>query len=336
MNLIFRLPQTLIRSLGISELDNYNFFLANTIRSTKHIINSTEVEKSVFRVATEIVYAINKDSRLNYLNLYEENAVYPLDATVDYNLIQSFENLKKIKKISLLPYDSLVLNPEKHDLIYMKSFLKGIKDCFTIWKFVKPEVCYNWIDMITKNETKNYLPWFWKPQKLDLKLYLSRVKVVAKHLALKYEFMNEFLKAYDPIYIQYTKYPGAINLTDRLDCIYESSELFRSKIKNKNCAIFVKPHRSVPYIKSEEPEYYKGVRLFLPNNLDELLIPSELFINSKENPFLIISEWSSSLFNFQVETLIPIKNHNDKFYFMRMRMANRRLSKYFDLEDIFA
>jgi hypothetical protein len=301
----------------------------------KHKINSTEVEKSISRVTSEIIYAINNSSQLNHINLYDENIVYPSHAILDYNLIQSFENLKKINHISLLPYDSLVLNPEKRDLLDVKSFLKGMKDCFTIWRHVKPELCYNWVDMITKNEARNYLPWFWKPQKLDLELYLSRVKVVSQHLALKYEFMEEFMKADDPVYLQYTQYPGAIDLFDRLDNIFETSKLFRTKIQKANCAIFVKPHRSILDIKSSEPKYYKGVRIFMPNKIDELLIPSELFINSKENPFLIISEWSSSLFNFQAGTLVPIKNQNDKSDFSRMRMANRRLSNYFDLEDVF-
>ena len=91
--------------------------------------------------------------------------------------------------------------------------------------------------------------------------------------------------------------------------------------------IFLKPHRSVPKYVEFTAKKFKGVEIIKPETLEESLIPSEILINSSiENSPLIISEFSSSLFNFQSQEFIGIRDSDYAKEFSRLALSFKRLS----------
>lgn len=342
-NLIFRLPQSLIRSFGIKDIANFNFFQTNFTRNSPQQNNVAEIEMGIYNLNSIIIGSLTgKKSNLKFINLLDEKLIYPINAVVDYNLITSSEinrGLKQIKNLTILPYDSLVLNPKFEDIRYLKSFLKSTKDCYFIWKKSKAKFCYNWIDMITLNDHKTFLPWFWKPKELSLNLYLTRIRDVALSLSNEFEFMNNFHNCVNPILIQYTEYKSEMRIQNQLDNLFNLSAIFRDRIRQPGAEIFLKPHRTNMNYEDNNLTRFKGIKINRPISIEENFIPSEVFINSRNSNLLLISEWSSSLFNFQIKDIIPIKydNLHDLILkdFHRLRMSLSRLAKFRNLESFF-
>ncbi len=341
-NLIFRLPQSLIRSLGIEDIASYNFFQTNFIRNPNQEIDLVKIEKSIYNLNEIIVKSIkgNKSS-LNFMNLLDKKLIFPKHALVDYNLITSLETnrgLKQISNLAILPYDSSVLNPKLKDIRYFKSFLKSAKDCYYIWRNSNAKFCYNWVDMITVDNDEMFIPWFWKPKKLSLNLYLARIRDVASSLSGEFEFMNSFLNCLNPILIQYTEYSNEINVEKQLENIFNTSNIFRERIKQPGAEIFLKPHRTNTPHRDNRLTWFKGIKVNRPSSIEESFIPSEVFINSRNSNFLLVSEWSSSLFNFQIKDLIPVSTGWDDLVrkdFYKVKLTLIRLSRFKDLESLY-
>jgi len=338
LNLIFRLPQSLVRALGIKEIEKCNFYQANVHRHQKHKINSLPYERAIFNLNSLIVAGINKRKKLNFLNLFDDSIFFPQEVIVDYNLltsIETFKSLKNIKNISVLPYNSATFNPVIQDLFSIKGFSKCLKDSFEFSKKVKPRSFYNWVEMISGAENTKFLPWFWTSKSLSRELYLFNLKKVAAHLSGYYIFLKKFLNAEDPILIQYTELNENEILENLLNELFSVNSNFRNKILKKKSIIFIKPHRSNFKFKSYSIRNFKGTEIVYPLNMEESLIPSEIFINSRDNSFLFISEWSSSLINFQIREFIPIKRGFEKKNFTYMRLSLNRFARNIILEDYF-
>jgi hypothetical protein len=321
-NFIFRLPQTLIRALGIKEFTNFQFSQVNIIRNKTHVFNSDHLEKAYFQISEDIVKSLNPKSYIKKINLFDDTLILPDEATIDYNILTSsdiFYNIKKIKNIKVVPYESFVHNPAAIDLINILSFFKTLKRSYLFWSIHRPLYFYDWIDMITLNNFNYFLPWFWKPINLDIELYKFRLCIIAEQLSIKYEFMNKYLASKNPILIQLTEWPQKKKIVDNLEYIYNKSNTFRNLINTKDAQIFLKPHRSVPKYVEFTAKKFRGVEIIKPETLEESLIPSEILINS--------SNGNSPLFNFQAQKFIGIMDSDYSKEFSRLTLSFKRLSR---------
>ena len=329
-NFIFRLPQTLIRAVGIKEFTDFQFSQVNIIRNKSHIFNSAPLERAYFKISEDIIKSLNPKSYIERINLFDDTLILPDTAIIDYNILTSsdiFSNIKKIKNIKVVPYESFVHNPVATDLINTLSFFKTLKRSYLFWSIHRPLYFYNWIDMITLNKFSYFLPWFWKPINLDIELYKFRLNIVAEQLSLKYDYIDKYLTSKNPILIQLTEWPQKKTIIENLEYIYNKSEAFRNSINTEGAVIFLKPHRSVPKYVEFTAKKFKGVEIIKPETLEESLIPSEILINSSiENSPLIISEFSSSLFNFQSQEFIGIRDSDYAKEFSRLALSFKRLS----------
>jgi hypothetical protein len=140
--------------------------------------------------------------------------------------------------------------------------------------------------------------------------------------------MNKYLASKNPILIQLTEWPQKKKIVDNLEYIYNKSNTFRNLINTKDAQIFLKPHRSVPKYVEFTAKKFRGVEIIKPETLEESLIPSEILINSSNgNSPLIISEFSSSLFNFQAQKFIGIMDSDYSKEFSRLTLSFKRLSR---------
>lgn len=333
---IFRLPQTLIRGLGLENFTDLKFIQANIIRNKAHVFKSSELELAVFKLNNLIVNSIEPKSQFEEMNIFESNNSLPSTAIIDFNLLSShktFPNLLNIENISVMPYESFVHNPTPEDLIKVISFLRTLKRSYNFSKNVKPLYFYNWADMITLHKSSFFLPWFWKHQDLNLELYLMRIKSIRQNLSKKYSYVNNFLGVSNPILVQLTEWPGSKPIYQTLEDLYSNSEFFRTTIDKGNCTIFLKPHRSIPFYRQFLDDSYRDIPVIKTASLEETLIPTEVFINSNPQKVLLVSEFSSSLFNYQVKNLIGVRNENNAIDFSNIALTASRLPqdprKYF-------
>jgi len=140
--------------------------------------------------------------------------------------------------------------------------------------------------------------------------------------------MNKYLASKNPILIQLTEWPKKKTIIENLEYTYNRSEAFRNSINTEGALIFLKPHRSFPKYVEFTAKKFRGVEIIKPETLEESLLPSEILINSsvESNP-LIISEFSSSLFNFQSQGFIGIRDSDYAKEFSRLALTFKRLSR---------
>lgn len=313
--LLVRLPQTLVRALAIPEFNSLQILQSNIIRDPNHKINSSTREKAIFHLNNEIVLPINSINQISIVNMYKRDLIITRDTVVDFNLINDLK-LKKLESDEtpiIIPYASEVYNPIYHDVFNPLGLASCLKQSMYIRRNIKPKYIYDWIGMISDTQNYSNIPWFWKPLRMDMALYLERITTVAKHLKKSYGFLNKYLTSTNPILMLYSKNLNGYSLSQLLQSVYADSEKFRNQMSKQGVAIFVKPHRTEHFIPKDPIYKFKNVDIYYANNLIEHFIPSEIFINARKTPAFILSEWSSTLFNFQISEIIPIKNRIIQF-----------------------
>lgn len=301
-NLIVRLPQSLIRALGISNLPELNIIQSSLSRNSSHVFKSAPDEMAVYKLNKEIISALNFKSNYRLVNIFDDKLILPDYLIIDFNLISSLSLpcFKNLKKSIILPYASEVYSPVRSDVLNLEGFARCIKSSLRVKKFVHPEYFLNWTDMICRYNNPNFLPWFWKPLQMELPLYTKRIRSIANRLSKKYEFISNFLDAEKAILFQFGSLGGEKSVEKILLKLYSTSNIFRNYIDTGNANIFVKPHRSLGSRKNKYPLHFRGATIHTTNDLVERYIPSEIFINGSEKNFLLISDHSSSLYNFQI------------------------------------
>ena len=327
-DLIFRLPQSAIRSLGIPKLESMNFNQVNVNRPNAQTRNFAW-EEAVKEANHNIFTSVYPDSNINNLDLSDPNILIPKRAIVDLNLIthsKLYPNLQKIQSIAVLPYASHVYSPKIKDLIYWKSFARCLKYSFLSNKRIKVDFYYDWATMILKDSSTNYLPWFWKSSWLDIELYLLRLQKVAQLFSLKYDFFQKFMNSENPILLLATEYQNAPTIHEQLTNLYKTSPAFKDKIHQGNTEIFLKSHRTVPLPKKRLPSKFMNVPIMVAENLSETTIPSELFINSGKES-LLVSEFGSTVFNFQITEFVALPSSTDLLYISAHGLIVDRMKK---------
>ena len=327
-DLLFRLPQTAVRSLGIPNLEFMNLNQTN-LRRTQTSLESIERENAVYEVNSNIFNSIYPNASITSLNLAASNILMPEIATVDSNVLSSIDiypNLNKIKSIFALPYASHVTSPKINDLIYLKSFARCLKHSYLSNKKIKVDFYYDWATMILKDSSTNYLPWFWKPSGLDIDLYLLRIQKVAQSFSLKYDFFHKFMNSKNPVLLLATEYQNSPTILEQLTNLYKTCPRFKIKIHQENTEIFLKSHRTVPLPKNGLPSRFMNVPIIVAENLSETAIPAELFINSGKDSFLV-SEFGSTLFNFQITQFLALPSSTDVSYILEHGLIVDRMKR---------
>ena len=328
-NLLFRLPQTVIRSLGIPELTRLNFFQGNIAKNSKPRMGTAADEIAINKLNKEIIFAASDGKSPIIYDLFDSKNIVPENTILDFNLI-SFCNLpsmKNLRKPIVLPYSSEVYNPIKTDLLDPYGLLRCLKNSLYIRKQIKPKYFYDWASMICKNSNKGYIPWYWQPLQMNLELYLARMQKVASSLKTKYRFFHDFMESENPILIQYSGLGHNTSIGYQIESLYKNNRVFRSEIKKSGTRIFIKPHRSKPFMPENSLENFNGVEIRYAENLQEHYLPSEIFLNSRTNKYLFISEWSSAVYNFQISKFLPIKSKSIP-QFDDLLLTSRRLAQY--------
>ena len=326
-NLLIRLPQSLVRSLAIPEFPNLNIYEASYNRYSKKTKGILSQVKAISMINKYIIDAVSKSNKKIHVDLNRTNLKFPQDLIVDYNLMYqlNLKNFDLLSKIIVLPYGTEVHNPTFKDIFQPSGLSRCIRQSMYIRKRIKVDCIYDWAGMITLSDDENYLPWFWKPLKLDVDLYLERIHLVGRFLAERYHFVNEFFNQPNPILIQYSEGISRKPLLNVLNDLNQKSELFRSFLLKNNSKIFIKPHRSDISKLLNRPQFFKGAEIIYADNLEVNYIPSEVFINSGIDNFLLVSEFSTSIFNFQVKNFVAI-NESKPVQFKHNLMAARRLA----------
>jgi hypothetical protein len=337
-SLLFRLPQTLIRGLGIIDFQSLRFLQANIVRRENHRIGTDPVEQEIMVLNSEIIHSINDNAKIDVVDLYDENTKVPDKTILDFNLIHFLQVNKKIKlkNFAVLPYASEVYNPSYNELLHVNDLYWCLKKSMYIKKSLTPSYIYDWSSMISKSKNLRYIPWFWKAIPMDIELYLSQIQKVAKALSQKYNFLKLFTESKNPILVQYTESINGQSVDKLLTYLFESNSDFRNHLLNKDSAIFVKPHRSSLFQADKSTSLFMGRELHFASQLIEHYIPSEIFINSALNDSMVISEWSSAIFNYKCKNLIPILNTQDHLI-RNLSLAGKRLEQNcgFNPYDIF-
>lgn len=308
--ILIRLPQTLLRGLAIPNFTSLKVLQTNIERKLNFKDSVTPREAATYLINNKIIESIGMDTPETVLNIYDNKSLVPEHTIIDSNLAfnSKLPSFRKYKDPVILPYDSVVHNPIYSDLSCIKGFVYCLKDSLYFRKGIRPKYVYDWAGMICKTQNSKYIPWFWKPLPMDLNLYLDRIQIVSKCLGNKFTFLNRFQNSVNPILFLYSSEWHQSTIENTLLSLYENSEILRNQIDTEGSDIFVKPHRAEPFVPKAPINYFKGSRIVYAESLTEHFIPSELFINSKKNEFLLVSEWSSTLFNHQIERFVPIKD----------------------------
>jgi hypothetical protein len=311
-NLLFRLPQTIVRSLGIAEFSKLNFFQGNIAKNPSHRMGTAPDEIAINTLNSEIIFSASDGKTPIILDLFDSTIQVPRNTILDFNLIpfSNLPSMKKLKEPTVIPYASEVYNPILIDLLSPYGILRCLKNSLYIRRTVKPKYFYDWASMICGTNNQNYIPWYWKPITMSLELYLSKVKKVSNSLKKKYNFLNNFLETENPILIQYSEHANNSSIENQLNYLNSSNKIFQEELKKPGARIFIKPHRSRGFIPKHAIFSFKGVEIVYAESLIEHYIPSEIFLNSINKDFLFISEWSSAIYNFQIKKFIPLKSPN--------------------------
>jgi len=328
-NLLFRLPQTVVRSLGIPEFAQLNFFQGNIAKNPKHRIGTAPDEMAINELNREIIFAASDGKSPITYDLFDSKNIVPANTILDFNLI-SFCNLpsmQNLRKPIVLPYASEVYNPITTDLLNPYGLLRCLKNSLYIRKQIKPQYFYDWTSMICKNSNQSYIRWYWQPLQMNLELYLARIEKVASGLKAKYRFFQDFLESENPILLQYSENGDNPSIEYQLKLLYKNNKIFRSELKKSGARIFIKPHRSKHFAPKNSIKNFYGVEIRYADNLAEHYLPSEIFLNSITKDFLFISEWSSAVYNFQISKFIPIKSANIP-QFDDLLLTSRRLAQH--------
>ena len=309
-NLLFRLPQTIVRSLGITEFSKLEFFQGNIAKNPNHRMGTAPDEIAINTLNREIIFSASDGKIPTILDLFDPTIQVPANTILDFNLIPfcNLPSMEKLKEPTVIPYASEVYNPILIDLLSPYGILRCLKNSLYIRRSVKPKYFYDWVSMICGNSNQNYITWYWKPITMNLELYLSRIRKVSNSLKKKYKFLNNFLETKHPILIQYSEDANNSSLEYHLNYLYSSNKMFQEELKKPGAQIFIKPHRSRSFIPKQPIFTFKGIEIIYAENLIEHYIPSEIFLNSINRDFLFISEWSSAIYNFQIKKFIPLKS----------------------------
>jgi hypothetical protein len=332
-DLLFRLPQSVIRSLGIPSLEFMNLSQVN-MRRNQTSLESIDRENAVYEVNFNIFNSIYPNASITSLNLAASNILMPEIATVDSNLLSAIDlypNLKKINSVFALPYASHVTSPKVNDLIHLKNFARCLKYSYLSNKKIQVDFYYDWASMILKDSSTNYLPWFWKSTRLDIDLYVSRIQIIAKSFSLKYDFFHKFMNSKKPILLLATEYQNGPTILEKLTNLYTTSPNFKIKIHQGNAEIFLKSHRTVPLPKNGLPSKFMNVPIIVAENLSETAIPAELFINSGKD-ISLVSEFGSTVFNYQVGKFIALPSSTDISYISAHGLIVDRMKKYCEID----
>ena len=325
-NLLVRLPQTIVRSLGLAEFSKLNFFQGNISKNPSHKIGNTPREKAIFTLNSEIILSASGGKTPIIWDLFDSTKQVPTQTILDFNLIPfcNLPSMEKLKEPSIMPYASQVYNPIVNDLLSPYGVLRCLKTSLYIRKSVKPRYFYDWASMICGNNNQNYIPWYWKPITMSLELYLIQVRKVANSLKKNYNFLNTFLDTENPILFQYTEHTFNSSIENHLNYLYSNNKVFNKEVKKRGAKIFIKPHRSKSFIPKNPIFCFNGVEIVYAESLIEHYIPTEIFLNSTSRDFLFISEWSSGIYNFQIKRFIPLKSP-DIAQIDDMLISSRRL-----------
>jgi len=331
-DLLFRLPQSLMRSLGIPGLCSMRLSQVDVERNNGNVKNSAWNE-AISDINIDILNSVNPGVPINFLDLRNFIDPLPKIAAVDFNLISSIDiypNLRKIESIFVLPYASHVNCPKIADLSFFKSFLRCLKTSHSSNKRLSVDYYYDWASMILNQKTSNYLPWFWKPVELNCDLYLSRIQKIVKVFNLKFSFFQNFINSTSPILILATELPNGSSFFDKMEYLYKFSDSFKIAINEGRSQIFLKSHRTHPFPRSVLPNTFRGTPVIVADNLSETVIPAELFLNCGKD-LLLAAEFGSSIFNFQVKRFIPMPLATDTWTIPSYGLIVERMKEYCDI-----
>ncbi len=323
--LLVRLPQTLIRGLAIPNFTSLKIIQANVERESSVNNLMTLRQKATLLINTEVLHSLGMDDPVSVIDIFDEDSLIPERAIIDSNLAHNAKlpSFRNCLNPVILPYASSVFNPTYSDLTHVKGFTQCLRESLYILKSIRPQYIYDWTGVICKTQFGQHVPWFWKPLSMDLNKYINRIQVVSQYLGEKYPFLNQFRNAVNPILLLYSSEWHHKTIEEVLINLYNSSQQLRNQIELEGSTIFVKPHRAWSFLPKESINYFKGSKVLYADCLAEHLIPTEVFINSKQGKFLLISEWSSTLFNFQIKNFIPIPDPRPSYDFTLLLAGHR-------------
>lgn len=302
---IFRLPQTIIRAFGIPKLPYLDYFQI----PINHKNLGSSVEKKIYEINGDLLSSIS-DKKI--MHVTERDFPFNKDSlptVIESNLVHLYHSkLKHIPTIYLIPYASSVFNPKLGDLRDLRGLLKCLKHSWYFNKLIKIAGVFDWASMILDDKVGARIPWFWNSLDLDLNVYIERLKLAEIKMSKKSQFITLIQRKVNPIIIQPTLYKDRNSYLKVLDYYYQNNFELRKLIDENEVNIFIKPHRSdIVFWQKQKPSRFHGHDIHFPTDYYDLLVPTEVLLNIK-NESTLVSEVSSTLFNSSISRKILISD----------------------------
>lgn len=305
-----RMPQTVLRFLGHTEISSYRFIQFPIIDINRPewfdapVLELLEVNRILLGVLSLSISATDATGG-EWEHGKEETVV---DYSALHNGYLRSDLSKNRVPISIAPYSAMDFSPRFADL---KLPIEDIARCFVrsrnLRKYANIKKFYDWTGP-SKQSNGHYLKWFWRSEALDFDLARSRVKLARKELESISPFFSEYMKASCAVLVLPSIPPDVSGFRKSLETMFRSNNKLLEYIENFNPTIFVKPHPWLGDFSSRDFKFLRSEVRFAKLNIDKA-IPSEVFIFSRDDG-KVASHVGSSIFSLDSTRLFALGEEN--------------------------
>lgn len=325
---LLRLPQSLVRILGHSQLANLSFHqfpIISPLRKEWENAPEKELRRVNRLILDSLSLSIIDSKRENYEFLPGE-----IETILDYSILHNgylLTNLFLSKQpVSVSPYAAMDFSPITSDFkLNPTEILKCFKRSLTLTNYANIEKFYDW-GGYSKPSDVTYLPWLWKSEMLNLELALERIQKVISALRSESEFVSDFIDSPKALLILVTDYDKSMSIEDYVENQIIENEKLLNWVEENSPEIFIKQHSLLGVI-TQSREKLIGRNLHFARNLTDLSIPAEIFILGRSD-LRVAAQVGSSIFSTPSERLFRLSQEGESILLSNHNLVSARRMKF--------
>ena len=307
-----RMPQTVLRFLGHTEISRYRFFQFPIID-----INRPEwfgaPEKELLEVNRILLGALSLP--ISSIDAQGGDWEQGQDETVvDYSALHNGYLRSRLHKnkvpISVAPYSAIDFSPRLADL---KLPFEDLARCFVrsrrLGRYANIKKFYDWTGP-SKQSAGIYLRWFWRSEALNFDLARSRVKLARQNLESISPFFGEYMRASRALLVLPSAPPDTPDYGESIKKMLRGNSKLLEYIENYQPTIFVKPHPWLGEVSSADFEFLRSKVQFAKLNIDKA-IPAEALLFSRDDS-KVAAHIGSSIFSLDSTRIFALEEDNTR------------------------